>query len=138
MSISTQSSIRGSGTRLGNTVDTVIPMQNKNFSGNTEELTQVLGNQKSFTITIPKNLARLVKIFPRIIVRQHRTDRKRMGLLKEQCAELRKGHLWYCCNQVRMKNGGRIPLNVTAICETFKISCLMGRHLMRGGSEHHL
>ena len=26
-----------------NTVDTVIPMQNKNFSGNAEELTQVLG-----------------------------------------------------------------------------------------------
>ena len=30
-----------------------------------------------------------------------------------------------------MKNGGRIPWNATAICETFKISCLMGRHLMR-------
>ena len=25
--------------------------------------------------------------------------------------------------------------NVTAICETFKISCLMGRHHMRDGSE---
>ena len=31
-----------------------------------------------------------------------------------------------------MKNGGRIPWNVTAFCETFKISCLMGRHLMKG------
>ena len=40
---------------------------------------------------------------------QHRTDRKRMGLVKEQHAELRKGHLQYCCNQVRMKNGGWIP-----------------------------
>ena len=27
-----------------------------------------------------------------------------------------------------MKNGGRIPWSATAICETFKISCLMGRH----------
>ena len=26
-----------------------------------------------------------------------------------------------------MKNGGRIPLSVTAICETFRISCLMGK-----------
>ena len=28
-------------------------------------------------------------------------------------------------------NGGRIPWSATAICETFKISSLMGRHLMR-------
>ena len=34
------------------------------------------------------------------------------------------------------KNGGRIPWNVTAMCETFKISCLMGK-TMRGGSEYH-
>ena len=52
-------------------------------------------NQNSFTHTIPWNLTRPVKIFPGIIVRQHRTDQKRMGLLKEQCAELRKGHLQY-------------------------------------------
>ena len=37
-----------------------------------------------------------------------------------------------------MKNGGRIPWNVTAFCETFKISCLMGRHHIIGGSENHL
>ena len=61
-----------------------------------------------------------------------------MGLLREQCAELRKGHLQYCCIQDWMKNGGRIPWNVTAIYETFKISCLMGRHPMKGGSEYHL
>ena len=35
----------------------------------------------------------------------------------------------------RVTNGGRIPWSVTAICETFKISCLMGRHHMKGGSE---
>ena len=60
-----------------------------------------------------------------IIVRRHRTDRKRMGLLRDQCAESRKGPLLYCCNQVWMNNGGRIPWSATAICETFKISCLM-------------
>ena len=36
-----------------------------------------------------------------------------MGLLIEQCAKLRKGLLLYCCNQVWMKNGGRLPWNVT-------------------------
>ena len=46
-----------------------------------------IGNLKSFTRTIPWNLAKPVKIFPGIIVRRHHTDRKQMGLLKEQCAE---------------------------------------------------
>ena len=32
-------------------------------------------------------LAKPVKIYPRIIVRLHHTDQKQMGLLKEQCAE---------------------------------------------------
>ena len=46
-----------------------------------------MGSLKSFTLTIPWNLAKPVKIFPGIIVRQHHTDRKQMGLLREQCAE---------------------------------------------------
>ena len=40
-----------------------------------------------FTLTIPWDLAKLVKIFPGIIARRHHTDRKQMGLLREQCAE---------------------------------------------------
>ena len=46
-----------------------------------------LGNLKSFTLTIPWNLTKLVKIFPGIIVRRQHTDQKQVGLLKEQCAE---------------------------------------------------
>ena len=57
-------------------------------------------NPKSFVLTIPLNLANIVKTFPGIIARQHLTDRKQMGSLREQCAESRKGHLRYCCNQV--------------------------------------
>ena len=45
------------------------------------------GNQKSFTLTIPWNSAKLVKIFPGIIARLHHTDRRLMVLRKEQCAE---------------------------------------------------
>ena len=48
------------------------PCRNKNFSGKTKELL---------------NLAKVVKIFLGINVRLHHTDRKQMGLLKEQCAE---------------------------------------------------
>ena len=39
-------------------------------------LRNVTGNLKSFTLTIPWNLARLVKNFPWIIERERRTDRK--------------------------------------------------------------
>ena len=46
-----------------------------------------IGNLKSFTLTITWNSVKLVKIFPGIIVRQHHTDQKQMGLLREQCAE---------------------------------------------------
>ena len=46
-----------------------------------------IGNVKSFTLTIPWNFAKPVKIFPGIIVRLHHTDRKQMGLRKEQFAE---------------------------------------------------
>ena len=45
------------------------------------------GNQKSFTLTIPWNSEKLVKTFHGIIARLHHTDRKEMGLLKEQCGE---------------------------------------------------
>ena len=70
-----------------------------------------------------------------IIVRRPLTIQKQMGLLTEQYAELMKGHLLYCCNRVRMKKGGRCPWNVTAIYEIFKISCLMGRHRMKGDGQ---
>ena len=40
---------------------------------------------------------------PGIIVRQHLTVQRLMGLLKEQYAELKKGPLLCCCNQVWMK-----------------------------------
>ena len=51
------------------------------------------GNQKSFTLTIPWSLASLVKNYPGIVLRQHYTDQKRVVLLRERCAESRKGLL---------------------------------------------
>ena len=50
-----------------------------------------IGSLKSFTLTVPRNLARLLKIFPAIIVRQHHTDQKQTWLLREQCAEWKSG-----------------------------------------------
>ena len=36
-----------------------------------------------------------------------------------------------------MKVGGQIPWNVIPICETFRISCLMGRPHMKDVLENH-
>ena len=46
MWITTQSLIRCCGTRFGNSVVTILPTQNKNFSGNPEEPTEVPGADK--------------------------------------------------------------------------------------------
>ena len=82
--------------------------------------------------------AKLVKIFTGIILRRHHTGRKQMRLLKEQYAECKKVRLQYCWNGVWMENGGQIPWNAVPICETFKISCLMGRLHTTGVLENHV
>ena len=107
-------------------MDPVVSVQNKNFSGSTKELASSrsrMGSIKSFALTIPRILAKPVKIFLESLY----VYTTQIGLLKERCAELKKAPLLYCCNQVWMKIGGQILWNATAICETFKISCLMGK-----------
>ena len=72
-------------------MDPGVSVQKQNFTKKTREACKSSwnpkGNQKSFTLTIPWNSAKLVKISPGIIARLHHTDQKQMGLLKEQCAE---------------------------------------------------
>ena len=63
------------------------------------------------------------------------THQKQIGLLEEQLAQSRKGLLRCFRSPVWIANGGRIPWNVTAIYEIFKINFLMGKHLTKGGSE---
>ena len=69
-------------------MDPVVSVQNKNFSGNTKGACKgswsQIGSLKSFILTIPWNLAKIVKIFPGIIVRQHHTGRKQMRLRRQQ------------------------------------------------------
>ena len=74
------------------------PCKTKTYHKTQKSLQKLLEpTRKPKSPTIPLNLASPVKNYPGIVVRQHRTDRKRMGLLREQCAESRKGHLRYCC-----------------------------------------
>ena len=57
----------------------VVSVQNKNFSGSTEGAGKSSwsrkGSLKSFTLTIPRNLEKLVKIYPGIIELLHCTSR---------------------------------------------------------------
>ena len=62
---------------------------------NRKELTKALGadvetQSHLFTLTIPQNLAKLVNIYPGIIVRQHLTVQKHMGLPRGQYGGLKK------------------------------------------------
>ena len=72
-------------------MDPVVSVQNKKLlrkhKGACKSSWGQMGSLKSFTLTIPWNTAKLVKIFPGIIARLHTTDQKQMGLLKEQYAE---------------------------------------------------
>ena len=52
--------------------------------------------------------------------------------IAERAVRRVKGDLRYCCNQVWTQDG------VAAICEIFRIFCLMGNHHMKSGSEYHL
>ena len=122
-------------------MDPVISVQNKNFSGNTKELAKVLGAEigslKSFTLTIPWSLAKLVKIFPGIIETStpHRSETN--GIAERAVRRVKEGTSSVLLQQVWKKNGGQIPWNAIPICEIFKISCLMGRLHTRDVLENH-
>ena len=66
----------------------------------------------------------------------HRSETN--GIAERAVRRVKNVPLQCCCNQVWMKIGGLIPWNATPICETFKISYLMGRPHMRDVLGNHL
>ena len=66
----------------------------------------------------------------------HRSETNRIA--ERAVRREKKVHLQYCCNHFWMKIGGRIPWNAISICETFKISCLMGKLRTEGVLENRL
>ena len=50
-----------------------------------------IGSLKSFTLTVPWNLAKPVKIFPGIIVRQHHTDQDTNGIGERAVRRVKEG-----------------------------------------------
>ena len=78
-----------------------------------------------------------MKIYHGTIVLRHPIDPRRMGLLREQYAEQKKGRLLYYCSLARMKNGAPILWRAVCVCDPFKISWQMGKHLMKDDAENH-
>ena len=138
--ISKQSPICSRGTGHSHSMDPSISVQmlHRKLREACKSSWNPRGNLESFTLTIPWNSVKLEQISTGIIARLHDTDQKQMGLLTEQFAEWRKALLLYCCNQVWMKVGGQILWNVTPICETSQIYCLMGRRPMKDVLGNHL
>ena len=109
------------------------------YSGSTKKSKEqsVLPLWWTYVISRMRSQAELVKNYRGIIVHQRLTDPRRMVLLRDRHAELKKELLQCCHNPVWTKNGGLILWNVTVTCETFKTSWRMGKHLTKGDSENH-
>ena len=114
----------------------VVSVQNKNFSGNTKELAKVLGAR--LEASIPGKLAKLVKVFPGIIVRRtpHRSETN--GIAERAVRRVKGG-----TSAVLLQSGlneswwGRFHGMGILICEIFKISFQMGRHHVRDVLGNH-
>ena len=83
----------------------ILTMQNKDFSGDTEEPNEVPGADEETKSHLHWQFLGIwqnpLKNNPGIIVRQRHTDRKHMGLLREQCAEWKRD----ICSFVAMRSG---------------------------------
>ena len=76
-------------------MDPGVSVQNQNFTRNTREACKSSWNPrgilKSFTLTIPWNLEKPVKIFPGIIGRRHHTNRKQNGIAERAVRRVKEG-----------------------------------------------
>ena len=78
-----------------------------------------------------------MKNYHEIIVHQRPIDPRRVVLMREQYADLKKELLLCCCNLVWI-NGGLVLRYVTAICEVFKSSWPDGKTPYEWRLENHL
>ena len=85
------SPVRCRCSRSCHSMDSILSVQNKDFTKDREEFTKVSRavrkNRKSFTLTVQWNLANLVNIYHGIIELQHAIDPRRTRLPKERYAE---------------------------------------------------
>ena len=91
----------------------------------------LIGNLKSFTLTIPWNLAKPVKIFPGIIARLH-------GIAERAVRRVKEGTSAVLLQSGLNESWWADSMDVTPICETSQIYYLMGRRPMKYVLGNHL
>ena len=100
--ITEQSNVRCRCSRSCHSVDTILSVQNPDFTGYWKEFTKVsravAKTQKLFVRTIHWNLENFVKIYRGITALQHLVDPRQMALLKEPFEEWKKVLQQYCYN----------------------------------------
>ena len=88
--IAKQSSTRCSGTRLGNTVDTIIPMWNRNFWGNAEELATVLGADEETKSHLDWQFPRIWQSLWRSFLESFYVNTAQIGSKRDGCKSQRR------------------------------------------------
>ena len=115
------SSWKFSGRRFSNSMDSILSVQDKNFSGDGKEFTDISrANWKaeSHLHKLFLGIWQVLRgiIFPGIIVRQRHTDQKQMGLQKSSAQSETRDICGVVAIRSGWKNGGRIPWSATAVC----------------------
>ena len=96
-----KSSIRSRGAGSSDSMDPSVSVQKQNFTKNQEELAKVPGTRKETKSHLHWQFLRIRKSLWRSFMESlHVYTPQIGGLLQEQCAELKKVLLLYCCNRV--------------------------------------
>ena len=106
-------------------MDPVVSVQTKNFSQTQRSLQKFLEPNRKPKVIYIDNSLKFGKSCKEFILESLDVDTTQIG---NKCiAQSERRYICSIgCNQVWMKIGWQIPWNALSICETFKISCLMG------------
>ena len=135
MWFSKQSSIFSRCTRFSHSMDSVVPVQNKNYPGDGKEFTKVSRADWKAESHLHRQHIGLWQILWRLFMESSYFDTP--GIAERAVRRIKEGTSEYYCNQAWMKSGGLILCNAIAICEMFKTYRHMGKHLTNDDSENH-
>ena len=122
--------MRSRGTRFGHSVSTILSLQNENFTGDGEDFTKVSRPSEEPNVICGKSCDWNQWTSG--------TCRSEASSITERTVRKNKELLQYSSNQARTNNGGPIPWNVTAMCETSQIYFLMRRRPMKDVLGNHV
>ena len=95
---------------FSHSMDSILSVQNRNFSGDGKESTKILRavgkSQESLTLTSRWNWANPLKTYHESIVHERLIDPRRKVLRRDHYAERMKERLLCCCNQACIKMAG--------------------------------